>query len=377
LSAPDRRHVVVLGAQPEYLTGLRGPMIRALLNRGHGVTAIGSEEMPKVRAALESWGARYEVVPIRRAGLNPALDLRALYTLVKVLRRLKPDLLFAYTVKPIVYGLPAAWLAGVERRYAMIAGRGFAFLPGLEMRRRVTRHLATNLYRLGLRFADGVLFQNEDDRRLFLSTGMLRPGCRQLRIQGSGVDLVQFPPAPLPPGPVTFLMISRLLIDKGVREYVEAAARLKKAWPTARFLLVGASDPSPNGVPEETISAWKRRGDVEFLGALPDVTAILAACHVYVLPSYGEGLPRSVLEAMATGRPIVTTDAPGCRDTVVPEVNGYLTPVRDSAALAAAMMRFLDQPERIEPMGQASLKIARDRFDVDLVNGTIIEFLSL
>jgi glycosyltransferase involved in cell wall biosynthesis len=370
-------HIVVLGAQPEYLSGLRGPMIRDFLAAGHRVTAIGAEDIPHVRADLERWGARYVVVPIRRAGINPIADFRAIFSLYRVLRALRPDIVFAYTLKPVVYGMPIAWLAGVRRRFAMIAGRGFAFHAGNERRRRLARFLASLTYRLGLRFANGVLFHNDDDWRFFREMRLIPAHSRARRIHGSGVDLDHYRPTPLPDGPIVFLMISRLIADKGVREYVEAARRLKQSYPDAVFRLVGPPDPSPNGIPDEEIRRWREDGVIDYRGPVTDVRPVIAACHVYVLPSYGEGLPRSVLEAMAAGRPIVTTDVPGCRDTVAPGETGYLVRVRDSEALAAAMESFLREPAKIEAMGAAGLRLVRELFDVRKVNRSIIEFMDL
>ncbi len=369
--------IAVLGSQPEYLTGLRGPMIRDFLGMGHEVTAIGAEEMASVRTDLEAWGASYEVVPIRRAGINPFADLRAILALYRTLRRLKPDILFAYTVKPIVYGLPVAWLAGVKRRFGMVAGRGFALLPGNERRRRLARLITVMTYRFSLRFADGVLFHNQDDLDLFREKRLLPAAVRTKRIFGSGVDLDYYRPAPTPAGPVTFLMISRLIADKGVREYIEAARQLKRSYPDSRFRLVGPADPSPNGIAESEIAALAGEGFIEYLGPLTDVRPAIAESHVYVLPSYCEGLPRSVLEAMAMARPVVTTDAPGCRDTVASDSNGFLVPVRDATSLANAMERFIQAPSLVQSMGDAALAFARDRFDVRSVNRSIAEFLGL
>lgn len=369
--------IVVLGAQPEYLSGLRGPMIRDLLAAGHEVIAIGAEEIGHVREALESWGARYLVVPLRRAAINPLADLKAIWLLWRTLRRLKPDLLLAYTIKPVSYGLPVAKAAGVKRRFAMIAGRGWAFAEGRERRRRATRFVATILYRFGLRFAHGVLFHNEDDMALFRERRLIGAGMPARRIFGSGVDLEHYAPAPMPAGPFTFLMISRLLIDKGVGEYLAAARALQARYPDAVFRLVGPPDPSPNGIPREAVFAAHREGAIDYAGPLTDVRPAIAACHCYVLPSYCEGLPRSVLEAMAMARPVITTDAPGCRDTVRDGETGVRVPARDAEALAEAMARFLENPAQAQSMGEAALAFARTQFDVHKVNRAIMDFIGL
>lgn len=373
-------HIVVLGAQPEWLSGLRGPMIRDFLARGYRVTAIGAEEMREVRETLESWGAQYVVVPLHRAGLNPLRDLGSVIALYRTFRRLLPDLVLAYTVKPIVYGLPAARLAGVRRRFAMITGRGFAFLEGREPTRRVARRLATILYRHGLASAHGVMFHNEDDRALFLREGMVQSDAATTRIWGSGIDLGRHEPAALPPaevGALRFLMVGRLIRDKGVREYVEAARLTRQTYPAAVFRLAGPADPSPNGVGAGEIAGWQRDGVIDYLGPLADVRDEIAACHVLVLPSYAEGLPRSVLEAMAAGRAVITTSAPGCADTVEEGKSGLLVPVRDSAALAQAMAYCIEHPEFVRTAGDLALVRARAIFDVRKVNLAIGEFLGL
>lgn len=374
-------HIVVLGTQPEWLSGLRGPLIRDFLARGYRVTAIGAEEMASVRAKLESWGAEYAVVPLRRAGLNPLSDLRALLALYRTLRRLKPDLLFAYTVKPIVYGLPAAWAARVPRRYAMIAGRGYAFHAGPERSRRLARLAGTVLVRFAFRFADGVLFHNNEDLAYFRDNRILGHATRARRIWGSGVDLDHHRPVEMPPlrpgQPVRFLMIGRLIRDKGVREYAAAARTVKRESPATQFILAGPTDPSPNGISASELDAIRSDGAVDYVGPLDDVRAAIAQCHVVVLPSYYEGLPRSVLEGMAAGRAIITTYGPGCADTVEPGVSGLLVPPRDAEALAEAMRRCIADPAFVAAAGRRSLELARDKFDVERVNADIADFLGI
>jgi glycosyltransferase involved in cell wall biosynthesis len=369
--------VVVLGAQPEWLSGLRGPMIREFLARGHQVIAIGSDEIEHVRSALEGWGARYVVVPMRRAGLNPITDIWTIVALFRTFRRLKPDVLLAYTVKPIVYGLPVAWAAAVKRRFAMITGRGYAFQPGPEISRYVARAVTTCLYKFSLCFADGILFHNNDDHRFFESRRIIGRDKNTRRIWGSGIDLDHFQPRAQKMGAPVFLMIGRLIADKGVREYVAAAEALKRKYPEVRFRLVGPTDPSPNGISETEIQRWRDGGHIEYVGPVTDVREEIADSHVVVLPSYAEGLPRSVLEGMASGRAIITTDAPGCADTVEDGISGYCVPVRDVTALADAIEKAILDPRFVARAGQAGLALARDRFDVRKVNAEIADFLAI
>jgi glycosyltransferase involved in cell wall biosynthesis len=260
----------------------------------------------------------------------------------------------------------------------MIAGRGFPFLPGRGFKRHLARIVATKAYRFSLCFATGVIFQNEEDKQLFRDRHMLSPKVPATRVFGSGVELHRHKPAPLPDAPLTFLMIGRLVAHKGVFEYIEAAKCVKVTHPEVVFRLAGPIDPSPNGVSAEVLEELRSKRSVEYLGALDDVRAAIASSHVFVLPSHGgEGVPRSILEAMAAARPIVTTDTPGCRDTVAEGVNGYIVPPHNSAALAKALGRFIAAPVSIGAMGQHSLERVCDRFDVDKVNDAIGDFMNL
>ncbi|MDW8468614.1 MAG: glycosyltransferase family 4 protein [Burkholderiales bacterium] len=208
------------------------------------------------------------------------------------------------------------------------------------------RAIAAALYRIALVGARTVFFQNADNRREFERLGIVGSRHRVVTVAGSGVDLERYAPAPFPPEP-SFLMLARLLVEKGVREYVAACREVRRHRPQARCRLAGWIDDNPTAIRREELAQWQREGDVEYLGYLDDVRPAIAASAVYVLPSYHEGMPRSVLEAMAMGRPIITTDAPGCRETVEDGVNGYRVPVRDSTALAQAMMRYAEAPELI------------------------------
>ena len=212
---------------------------------------------------------------------------------------------------------------------------------------------------------------------MFQTSGMLSESTRVRRIWGSGIDLVHHLPEPMPDGVMRFLMVGRLIQDKGVREFVAAAETVKARRPDIEFRLVGPTDPSPNGVTAEEIDRWKSVGAVDYAGPVLDVRPEIAACHVLVLPSYAEGLPRSTLEAMAAGRAVITTDAPGCADTVKNGETGWVVPVRDAAAIAAAMERCIADPAFVYRAGKAGLAFARERFDVAKVNDDIADFLGL
>ena len=233
------------------------------------------------------------------------------------------------------------------------------------------------MYAVALRGAHIVFFQNPDDEQLFRASGLVGRGQRRVRINGSGVDLEHYAPAPLPDGPLIFLMVGRLLREKGVFEFVEAAGRVKALRPAARFQLLGGLDPNPTSITEEALRRLQEDGTIEYLGTVTDVRPMIEDAHVIVLPSYHEGMPRSVLEGMSMGRAIITTDAPGCRETVETGENGFLVPVRDTDALTAAMLDLIDDRGKVSAMGAKSRQMAELRFDVHAVNQVILESMGL
>lgn len=367
--------VAVFGSLPESLINFRGPMMRAMVAAGHEVHALSPPARIELLDALSSMGVRHHVIPLSRTGLNPLTDLRTLVALSRVLRDLRVECLFAYTIKPVIYGGLAARIVGVPRYYAMVTGLGYTF-SGRGLKGRLLGQVARVLYRQSLSHATSVFFQNGDNLAVFRYSGLLRDASQAQLIPGSGVDIDHFSLAPLPVEPC-FLMIARLLVDKGVREYVDAARKVKARHPSVRFRLAGWIDDNPAAITKVELEKWLREGVVEFLGYLDDVRPAIAQASVYCLPSYHEGMPRTVLEAMSMGRAIITTDAPGCRETVNEGDNGFLVPVRNSTALAEAMARFIEDPGLAERMGVSSRRLAEQRFDVNAVNHRILKIMEL
>jgi glycosyltransferase involved in cell wall biosynthesis len=369
--------IVVIASHPGSLTTFRGEMLKAMRSGGHEVVTVAPGEKESVTAILAELGVRYVSVAMTRTGLDPIEDLRTCRALHRLLSEARADVVLAYTAKPVIYGLLAARLARVPLRVAMISGRGSALAGGEGLKRRALAKLMSTLYAVALRGAHVVFFQNPDDEALFRSSGMVGRGQRRVLINGSGVDLDHYAPAPLPDGPVTFLMIGRLLRDKGFFEYIEAARAVKDVRPNAQFQLLGGVDPNPISVGADPLGELQRDGSVEYLGFADDVRPVIAGAHVIVLPSYQEGMPRSVLEGMSMGRAIITTDAPGCRETVEPGRNGLLVPVRNANALAAAMLDLFDDRQRVSEMGMQSRQMAEERYDVHAVNRVILEAMGL
>ena len=375
---PER--VLVLGAVSRSLVNFRGPLLQTLKARGHEVVAAApnDELASQVAETLNSWGIRFVTVELARGGTNPMSDWSSLQAIRRLLIAERPDSLIAYTVKPVIYGGVAARSVGGIRFFPMITGLGYAFTEGRGIKRFILRRIVTHLYRWGLKEPEKVIFQNPDDQALFEKLKIVRSSGQLARVYGSGVDREVFRPEPLPDKPV-FLMVARLVADKGVREYVEAARNVKLRFPEARFLLAGGLDPNPAGISKAEVDAWVAEGVIEYRGIVHPVQPILAECRYYVLPSYyREGTPRSVLEAMATGRPVITTDAPGCRETVESGKNGLLVPPRDSNALASGMIDLLTRSnEEIESMAEEGLKLIRERFDVKKVNESLMSITGL
>jgi glycosyltransferase involved in cell wall biosynthesis len=287
-------------------------------------------------------------------------------------------------MKPVVYGLLSAAAGESPRRYALITGLGSVFGTGQPVARRILRALL----RLALQRASGVIFQNPDDRELFDRLGLAR-GLPTCVVRGSGVPLDHFPWTPVPVGPPRFLLLSRMIRTKGVELFVEAARRLRHAGARATWAMAGRVEEGGDAIPAAALRAWQEAGDVEYLGRLENVRGELARCTVCVLPSYyREGTPRSLLEAMSTGRAIITTDAPGCRETVFdagPQQhdavrlgrNGMLIPQRSLDALVAAMQRMVDRPDLATTLGWESRRLAELHYDVRLVDARMIEFMGL
>jgi glycosyltransferase involved in cell wall biosynthesis len=368
----------VLSSAVSSLLNFRLKLLEEL--RATGAVHVAAPDLLSDESTLQKLtqlGCRCHDVPLNRTGMNPVKDAATLFALIRLLRRERPTHFLGYTIKPVIYGILAAWLAGVPKRTALITGLGYVFTFEAKGLRGLFQRGVRLMYKVALAKATSVIFQNTDDRELFIRLGLVDPG-KTAVVNGSGIALDQFLQSPLPSAnQCHFLLIARLLRDKGIYEYIDAARRVRERYPHAVFHLVGPIDPNPSRIREQDLEDWISEGLIQFHGYLPEVNDRLAACHVYVLPSYREGTPRSVLEAMATGRAVITTDAPGCRETVVHGDNGFLVPVKDADALAEAMENFLTKPDLIRSMGQRSREIAEEKYDVKLVNSEMIQLMGV
>jgi len=364
--------IAILYNTSDYLLRFRTELIQSLQASGAEVIAITPRDDATPR--LAPLGVRWREWRLEGQALNPFKDLASMRDLRRILAEERPDAVLNFTIKPVLYGsLVAGWL-GVPRVVSMITGMGSIFLPG-GLKKRLLLSAVKVVYRLAMRRNQRVLFQNDDDLDYFVEQGFLRRD-KAVRINGSGVNLQLFAQRPGEVVPGSFLLISRMIKEKGIHEFVAAARTLKQRFGHARFTLVGPIDNNPGAITREQIAQWEQEGIVRYEGVQADVRPFLARTEVYVLPTYYlEGIPRSILEALAMGKPVITTDWRGCRDTVQREVNGFLVPPQDAAALTQAMARFLEDPTLAERFGQASRQLAEREFDVAQVNARVVAAL--
>lgn len=371
---------LILASFASSLTGFRKPLIQALVSQGLEVHAAAPELLAnkEVVTELSTMSVTCHDAPLSRTGMNPMSDLKAMFSLRRLMKAIKPDYFLGYTIKPVIYGNLAAWLASVPHRFALITGLGYTFIGGQGLKRKLVSKLAHSLYKIALSKTHKVFFQNPDDEALFKQLGLLPVNVPSIVVNGSGVNVSQFSIAPfteqLAP---RFLLIARLLGDKGIREYVYAAEQVKLRYPDAQFDLVGGLDVNPTSISQAELDTWIAAGTINFLGRLSDVRPTIRDCSVYVLPSYREGTPRTVLEAMSMGRAIITTDVPGCRETVKDSENGFLVPIKDAEALAKAMLKFIEQPELVASMGKRSREVAEQKYDVHKVNNHMLSEMGI
>ncbi len=367
------------------ILNFRGKLLKSIANKGYEIHVLAPsiEMYNEDLIRLTDLGYYVHSVPMQRTGTNPIADAKTLLATYQIIRVIKPDFILSYTIKPVIYGTLAAWIARVPKRFALLPGLGYSFQKTEETtKNKIFQRTVYALYQRALSKASKVFFQNPDDLELFTKLQLLNSSIPTVIVNGSGVDISDFDVLPFDydqEGNIkpSFLLIARLLKDKGIIEYVEAARRVKEKYPLAEFNLVGWIDENPAAIGQEQLENWIEEGVINYCGKLDDVRPAIAACSVYVLPSYREGTPRTVLEAMSMGRAVITTDAPGCRETVIPNYNGYLVSIKSVDELADAMCQFIEDPKLYEQMGKASRRIALEKYDVEKVNEYMISEMGL
>lgn len=366
--------IAVLSSHTPSLYWFRLDMMKAFREKGHTVFALGNEAENKWTLGFCKQGINYKKIEVNRNGTNPFKDLKTLRSIKKVLKEIKPDKVFTYQAKTVIYGGIAANRLGITEVYPLIAGLGSMFLND-NLKTKLIRKILMTEYKYSMRKCEYVFFQNSDDDEAFRKAGAVNKQ-KTVLLNGSGVNLDKFSVQPMPEK-FGFLCISRLIRDKGVFEYLKACEIIKKNNPDVRCLLVGPYDSNPSSLQPEELQRFIDEGTIEYFGEQKDVVPYLAQSSVYVLPSYREGTPKTVLEAMACGRAVITTDAPGCRETVCHKVNGLLVPIKDVDKLTEAMQYMIDNPDRAAEMAVLGRGKVEEVFDVNIVNEKICQTMGV
>jgi len=370
------KKIVIISSSASTFIGFRWNLINDLIKQGCAVYLLAPHNTAENSDVLKSIGANVVDIQMSRVGINPLSDIFTILSIYRNILKIKPDVVFTSLIKAVIYGTLAAWMAGVPKRFAMIEGLGYVYtyqFSELSVPKIILKIIVNFLYKISLSCANKVIFLNPDDNKEFVSLGLV-PVEKTICISGIGIDLKKWSFTPLQEGAPRFLMVARLLREKGVNEYAQAAKYVKLKYPQTEFLLLGGLDPNPGAIQLEQVSAWHEQGVLTWCGHV-SVAEHMKAASVFVLPSYREGVPVSTMEAMAIGRPVITTDAPGCRETVVDGVNGFMVQAKDAVGLAEKMIWFIENASSIVTMGAASRKMAEVKFDVHKINARLIEIM--
>ena len=371
-------NIVIIGTTAFTLLKFRSDLILSLIQNEHTVYALAVDYTLEQKQQVESLGAHPIDYNLSNSGLNPFADLRTVLQLKKILNSIQADLVFSYFSKPVIYGTLAAALAKVPKRVAMLEGLGFLFThqpTGQKLKTKIIRQIQVMLYKIAFRFVDRIIFLNHDDPIDLIEHYKVK--VRNVSILGGiGLNLDDYPYSKPPSNPIRFIFIGRLLAEKGVNEYTAAAQIVKRQYPDTEFVMLGGLDhANPGALTGNSLDKLVEQGAIIYRGHVDNVDEWLTNSSVFVLPSYREGMPRSTQEAMAIGRAIITTDVPGCRETVIDGVNGFIVPPWSAELLAQKMIHFIEQPELIEQMGKESYRIAQERFDAKKVNKVLMSLL--
>ena len=371
------KRLIIVTNSASNLLSFRGRLIKELIDKNFQVLVIipDSDFSIDFEKNVLKLGAKISTIPLDRAGLNPFRDFLTYLALKSSFKKFKPDIVLSYTSKPIIYSGLAIGKNPKIKFFPNLTGLGYGFTEKFELKRKLINVILKSLYKLSLRFSTAVIFQNPDDELLFDNLNITKDR-KTFIVNGSGVDLKFYSRTSLPSKPM-FLMLSRLVADKGVIEYCEAAKEIRDKFPDVIFQLAGSFDPNPSGLKYDQLKPFIDAKDIEYLGHIKDVREILNRCRYYVLPSYREGTPRSVLEAMSIGRPIITTNTIGCKETVLNGINGLLITPKDKDSLVIAIQKMLKlDDKKVNEMANESIKLVREKYDVRKVNQHIIKIIN-
>jgi glycosyltransferase involved in cell wall biosynthesis len=373
MKSKKKKYCLILGNCPESIINFKGDFIKEIIKKNYIPILASSKPDFNIETSLgNSYKIEYKTIFLKRNGLNIFDDIRTFYEITSILKKYKPKFIFASGIKLVIWG-------GISSRicktpfFSLITGLGYAFYGG-SFYRKCIKKIAITLYKFALKNSKAVIFQNVENKKVFLKNNLVL-NSNSFKVNGSGVNLKKYNFTLLPKTNIRFLCIARLLGEKGLREYAAAAKIIKKKFNDVEFELLGPEDPSPDGISKNEVAEWSSY--LSYKGKTNDVRPYIKNCHIFVLPSYHEGLPRSTLEAMALGRPIITTDAVGCRDTVEDGKNGFLVSVGSVNELVDRMVWFINNKNKIEIMGKVSRSIVSKKFNAEIVNKKMMKIIGI
>ena len=376
------KKIIIIGTIASSFYSFRKDLILSLIDKGYTVYGFTSDSDETELAKIAQLGAMPIHYKLSRGGLNPYEDLSNTISLYQKIKKLQPDIVLSYFVKPVIYGTLAAKFARVPKKIAMIEGLGFAFTEqpeGYSKKAKIVQRVQVALFKLALPLADKIIFLNPDDVRDLLYKHSIPVRDYEV-LGGIGLKLADYPHQPVNPKnhETNFLFIGRLLKEKGIFDFIEAAKIVKQRYPNTKFTVLGNIDAdNPGALHSEQVQELVVTGLIDYPGQVSNVVDWIANSDVFVLPSYREGVPRSTQEAMAVGRAIITTDVPGCRETVIDGKNGFIVPKWNPQALAEKMIYLIENPKKIAEMGEESYKIAQEKFDAHKVNERLLKILGV
>ena len=369
-----QKKFLMIGPKTDTVVNFRGDLICDIRKKGYDVVVVVPEN--KDKEFFEANGVKVRLVNLKKNSLSVANALAYCNSLKKIIKEEKPDIVFSFTIKPVVFGSIAAKRAGVKNIYSLVCGLGLLFSSD-ALKIRALRFVGGNLYKYALKYNKKVIFQNQDDIDEFVRRKYVKREQCEL-VNGSGVNLKKFKKNKIPAGPVSFIMVSRVLKEKGVLEYFEAAKIVKKKYPEAKFSYIGAIDKNQNAIKLSALKPYINAKTVEYIPETKEVEKYVAKCSVFVLPTYyREGIPRTLLEATAMGRPIITTNTPGCRETVIEKKNGLFVKPRDALDLAEKMVWMMEHKDKLQEMGDKSYKICLEKFTIDIINVKMLAIMGV
>ncbi len=352
----------------------RGDLIKDIKAKGYEVTVTGpnKEGVDKI----EELGVNFIEIPVNKNGINPFADIIYCFKLYKAIKREKANVVMGYTIKPVIYGSIAAYMARVQNRISMITGAGYLFASN-NFKAKIIKHISFALYKIGLSVANKVIFQNIDDLNEFVDNKLVKKEKCNV-VNGSGVNMKKFSPSEYPAIP-SFFFLGRLVYTKGGMDFVKAAKIVKDNYPNTRFMILGKFEHKlPDAITKEELMPYVDDGTVEFFPETDNISKYYAMSSVFVLPTaYREGTPRVILEALASARAVITTFTPGCKETVIDGKNGFFVPTHNPMAIAEKMTYFIENPDKIAKMGAESLKICQKKYEISIINKRMLSIMGI